>query len=68
MKISENVLKDKGIPYVQKYPYEELSKTSKDGKRYYTTPDGALAKTVPSVTTVFPASKAIESLAPRGSK
>ena len=57
MKISENVLKDKGIPYVQKYPYEELSKTSKDGKRYYTTPDGALAKTVPSVTTVLSATK-----------
>ena len=57
MKISENVLKDKGIPYVQKYPYEELSKTSKDGKRYYTTPDGALTKTVPSVTTVLSATK-----------
>ena len=30
MKISEDVLKSKGIPYVQKYPYGELSKTSKN--------------------------------------
>ena len=54
MKITENALKCKGIPYVQKYPYEELSKTSKDGKRHYATPDG---RTVPSVTTVLSATK-----------
>ena len=45
------------IPYVQKYSYANLSKVSKDGKRYYTTPDGALTKTVPSVTTILSATK-----------
>ena len=54
MKISEDVLKSKGIPYVQKYPYGELSKTAKNGKRHYETPDG---RTVPSVTTVLSATK-----------
>ena len=54
MKISEDVLKSKGIPYIQKYPYGELSKTSKNGKRHYSTPDG---RTVPSVTTVLSATK-----------
>jgi hypothetical protein len=54
MKISEDVLKSKGIPYIQKYPYGELSKTSKDGKRHYETPDG---RQVPSVTTVLSATK-----------
>ena len=54
MKISEDVLKTKGIPYMQKYPYEELSKTARDGKRHYSTPDG---RTVPSVTTVLSATK-----------
>ena len=54
MKISEDVLKSKGIPYVQKYPYGKLSKTSKDGKRHYDTPDG---RQVPSVTTVLSATK-----------
>jgi len=57
MKITENALKSKGIPYVQKYPYSNFNKTTKDGKRYYTTPDGALTKTVPSVTTVLSATK-----------
>ena len=54
MKISEDVLKIKGIPYIQKYPYEELSKTARDGKRHYSTPDG---RTVPSVTRVLSATK-----------
>ena len=57
MKITENALKSKGIPYVQKYPYSNFNKTTKDGKRFYTTPDGALTKTVPSVTTVLSATK-----------
>jgi len=57
MKISEDVLKNKGIPYVQKYPYQNLSKTSKDGKRHYVTQEGTLTKTVPSVTTVLSATK-----------
>ena len=57
MKISEDVLKSKGIPYIQKYPYSNFNKTTKDGKRFYTTPDGALTKTVPSVTTILSATK-----------
>ena len=57
MKITENALKSKGIPYVQKYPYSNFNKTIKDGKRFYTTPDGALTKAVPSVTTVLSATK-----------
>ena len=44
----------KGITYVQKFPYEELSKVSKNGKRHYETPDG---RQVPSVTTVLSATK-----------
>ena len=54
MKITEDVLKLKGIAYVQKYPYGELSKVSKNGKRHYATPDG---RQVPSVTTVLSATK-----------
>jgi genome maintenance exonuclease 1 len=54
MKISEDVLKTKGIAYVQKYNYEELNKTAHNGKRHYKTPDG---RTVPSVTTVLSATK-----------
>ena len=54
MKITEDVLKSKGIAYVQKFPYDELSKTSKNGKRHYNTPDG---RQVPSVTTVLSATK-----------
>ena len=54
MKIPEDVLKSKGITYVQKFPYDELSKTSKNGKRHYNTPDG---RQVPSVTTVLSATK-----------
>ena len=57
MKISQDVLKSKGIPYVQKYPYQDLSRTSKDGKRYYVTPEGNITKSVPSVTTVLSATK-----------
>ena len=54
MKISGDVLKTKGIAYVQKYPYGELAKVSKNGKRHYATPDG---RQVPSVTTVLSATK-----------
>jgi|TARA_A100000164_G_C21851815_1_gene745370 genome maintenance exonuclease 1 len=54
MKIPIDVLKTKGIAYVQKYNYGELSKTAKNGKRHYETPDGRL---VPSVTTVLSATK-----------
>ena len=54
MKISEEVLKSKGIRYVQKYPYGELSRVTKNHKRHYETPDG---RAVPSVTTVLSATK-----------
>ena len=54
MKISEDVLKSKGIPYIQKFSYGDLAKTSKNGKRHYETPDG---RQVPSVTTVLSATK-----------
>ena len=35
MKISEDVLYSKGIAYIKKYPYGDLSKVSKNGKRHY---------------------------------
>ena len=54
MKFTEDVLKTKGIAYVQRYNYNELSKTARDDKRHYETPDG---RTVPSVTTVLSATK-----------
>ena len=54
MKIPKDVLVSKGITYVQKYPYSELSKVTKNKKRHYETPDG---RAVPSVTTVLSATK-----------
>ena len=54
MKISEEVLKSKGIIYNQKYPYGEMSRVTKNKKRHYETPDG---RAVPSVTTVLSATK-----------
>jgi uncharacterized protein YprB with RNaseH-like and TPR domain len=54
MKIPKDVLKNKGIAYVQRFDYKELSKTAKNGKRHYETPDG---RQVPSVTTVLSATK-----------
>ena len=53
MKISEDILKDRGITYIQKYPYAELSREARNG-RHYETPDG---RSVPSVTTVLSATK-----------
>jgi hypothetical protein len=54
VKISEDILKDRGIAYIQKYPYAELSRVARNGKRHYSTPDG---RSVPSVTTVLSATK-----------
>ena len=54
MKIPQLLLKNKGIAYVQRFNYTELSRTAKNGKRHYETPDG---RTVPSVTTVLSATK-----------
>jgi len=39
---------------VNKYPYNELTRTSPEGKRHYNTPDG---RTVPSVTTILSQTK-----------
>ena len=54
MKITVDVLKSKGIAYVERFEYAALSKASKNGKRHYQTPDG---RSVPSVTTVLSATK-----------
>jgi len=54
MKIPEDVLKSKGITFVEKFSYKDLAKTAKDGKRHYQTPDG---RTIPSVTTVLSSTK-----------
>jgi len=54
MKISQEILAGKDIQYVQKYPYGELSRVTKNKKRHYETPDG---RQVPSVTTVLSATK-----------
>lgn len=54
MKITVDVLKSKGIAYVERFKYADLSKASKNGKRHYQTPDG---RSVPSVTTVLSATK-----------
>ena len=54
MKIPKNILENKGIAYVERFQYHELSRASKNGKRHYETPDG---RSVPSVTTVLSATK-----------
>ena len=54
MKFTEDVLKTKGVAYVQRFNDTELSKPGKNRKRHYQTPDG---RTVPSVTTVISATK-----------
>tara|TARA_B000000609_G_scaffold157964_1_gene153895 strand:+ start:345 stop:1049 length:705 start_codon:yes stop_codon:yes gene_type:complete len=59
MKIPPEALQSKGIAYVQRYQYDELSKASRNGKRHYETPDG---RTVPSVTTVLSATKDMTAL------
>ena len=52
--IPNDVLKSRGIRYVQKFPYGEIARTTRDKKRHYETPDG---RVVPSVTTVLSATK-----------
>ena len=54
MKISQDVLKNKGITIVDKYPYNSIERVSKNGSRHYATPDG---RQVPSVTTILSATK-----------
>ena len=59
MKIPPEALQSKGIAYVQRYQYDELSQASRNGKRHYETPDG---RTVPSVTTVLSATNDMPAL------
>jgi genome maintenance exonuclease 1 len=54
MKFTNDTLLAQGIAYVARYPYSELNRTSPEGKRHYTTPDG---RTVPSVTTILSQTK-----------
>jgi len=54
MKFTNDTLLAQGIAYVSRYPYNELNRTSPEGKRHYTTPDG---RTVPSVTTILSQTK-----------
>jgi len=54
MKFTNDAFLAKGIDYVPRYPYNELSRTSPEGRRHYTTPDG---KTVPFVTTILSQTK-----------
>lgn len=54
MKIPSETFKDKGIDYVQRFDYNELNRSSRNGKRHYETPDG---RQVPSVTTVLSETK-----------
>jgi len=54
MKFSKEILTERGIKYVDKFPYAELSRVTKNKRRHYETPDGPA---VPSVTTVLSATK-----------
>ena len=39
MKFTNDTLLAQGIAYVARYPYNELNRTSPEGKRHYTTLD-----------------------------
>ena len=54
MKIDKDILTNKGIPLVERYPYSTIERESVDGKRLYATPDG---RRVPSVTTILSQTK-----------
>lgn len=54
MKITKELLKNSGITITDRYPYAEINREVKNGKRHYRTPDG---RAVPSVTTVLSATK-----------
>lgn len=54
MKFSKEILAKRGITFVDKFPYAELARVTKNHKRHYETPDG---RQVPSVTTVLSATK-----------
>ena len=54
VKISSEVLVNKGIPLVERHAYSTIERESVDGKRLYATPDG---RRVPSVTTILSQTK-----------
>jgi len=54
MKISKDILADRNIMFVEKYPYDQIKRVTNNGKRHYATPDG---RQVPSVTTILSATK-----------
>lgn len=54
VKISNQILKDKGILVDEKYPYDQIKRVTNEGRRHYATPDG---RQVPSVTTILSATK-----------
>jgi ATP-dependent exoDNAse (exonuclease V) beta subunit len=54
MKLSKDVLEERGIVLTEPYSYSNVERISNNGKRYYITPDG---RKVPSVTTVLSETK-----------
>jgi hypothetical protein len=54
MKIDKDILANKGIAMVERYPYSTIERVSTGGKRHYATPDG---RKVPSVTTILSETK-----------
>ena len=54
MKITKDILDQRGIVLAERYPYNEIKRVTDNGKRHYATPDG---NKVPSVTTVLSATK-----------
>ncbi len=50
MKLTIQTFQAQGIPYIARYPYNELKRTSLKDSRHYVTPDG---NSVPSVTTIL---------------
>jgi genome maintenance exonuclease 1 len=54
VKISKDILQDKNISFVERYPYDQIKRVTTEGRRHYATPDG---RQVPSVTTILSATK-----------
>jgi genome maintenance exonuclease 1 len=54
MKITQDILEQRGIVLSERYPYSEIKRVTDNGKRHYATPDG---RRVPSVTTILSETK-----------
>ena len=54
MKLTNDILKKRGISLIERYPYSSIERVSRNGHRHYATPDG---RQVPSVTTILSATK-----------